>query len=617
MAENAGVVLEQTGQFGSYEPPQADYAGTDTQSIYIPMRDGVRLAAEVILPAGLPADAKIPALLSQTRYWRAMELRSPFKYFLKPEALDPYFADFQPYFASRGYAIVAVDVRGTGASYGTWPLPWHEDAIEDAREIVDWIVAQPWSNGRVGGHGISYLGTTAELLATLNHPAVKCTIPMYNHPDAYSDIARPGGVTNERFIREWSRFDETLDQNTVPREMGILAQIVAKGVKPVDADGQRHLLDEAIQAHAQNGDAFALVQAGVFRDLQMAATGFSFDNICVHRFKDEIVEARTPIFGWASWMDAGTADAVLRRFLTFDNAQIAVIGAWEHGGRFNASPYQPPDLAADPPLPDQWKEMMRFFDHYLKGIDNGVGSERVLHYYTMGEEKWKTTSVWPPEGTAIERWYLEDLDTLSRRKPPYESESDSYSVEFRASTGDLNRWWELGGALEEKTVVYPNRREADRLLLTYTSPAMSHDTEITGYPVVTLYVTSTETDGAFYVYLEDVHPDGTVTYITEGQLRAIHRKVSDEAPPYNLRVPYHTFKEKDAMPLVPGEVAELTFGLLPTSVLIKQGHRIRVAIAGHDAGTFERVPEEGTPTITVARNSTHPSHIDLPIVPRP
>jgi plasmid stabilization system protein ParE len=142
MAENAGVVLEQTGQFGSYEPPQADYAGTDTQSIYIPMRDGVRLAAEVILPAGLPADAKIPALLSQTRYWRAMELRSPFKYFLKPEALDPYFADFQPYFASRGYAIVAVDVRGTGASYGTWPLPWHEAAIEDAREIVDWIVAQ-------------------------------------------------------------------------------------------------------------------------------------------------------------------------------------------------------------------------------------------------------------------------------------------------------------------------------------------------------------------------------------------------------------------------------------------------------------------------------------------
>jgi putative CocE/NonD family hydrolase len=615
MPEDTAPTTVQQTQFGSYEPPSAAYEGATTQAIFIPMRDGVKLAAEVVLPANLSPDAKIPTLLSQTRYWRAMALRSPFKYLLQPEALDPYFADLQPFFARHGYAIVILDVRGTGASSGTWPYPWHEDSVEDAREVVDWIIAQPWSNGRVGGYGISYLGTTAELLAALNHPAVKGTIPMFNHPDPYTDIGFPGGLFDQRFVRVWSHFDESLDQNVVPGEMGVLARIVVKGVKPVDADPYGHQLDDAIADHRDNGNVFEMGQSLDYRDQRPPGMGFSIDDISVQRFKKEIEGSATALFGWASWMDAGTADAVLRRFLTFENAQRAVIGAWEHGGRFHASPYQPSDLPANPILPEQWKEMMRFFDCYLKEMENGVRDEKVLHYYTMGEEKWKTTSIWPPAGTEMQRWHMEEFNTLSRNRPNYEAEADSYTVDFHASSGEYNRWWEMG-VLDEKTVIYPDRREVDQRLLTYNSPALPHDVEITGYPVVTLYVTSTETDGAFYVYLEDVHPDGTVTYVTEGQLRAIHRKVSDAEPPYELQVPYHTCRQEDAMPLVPGQVAELTFGLLPTSVLIRQGHRIRIAIAGHDEGTFERVPAEGTPVIRIARNNTHASHIDLPVVPR-
>jgi len=129
-------------------------------------------------------------------------------------------------------------------------------------------------------------------------------------------------------------------------------------------------------------------------------------------------------------------------------------------------------------------------------------------------------------------------------------------------------------------------------------------------------VTSTATDGAFFVYLEDVDETGKVMYITEGMLRAIHRKVSTDPPPYNLLAPYHSFKRKDSMPLVPGEVAELTFGLLPTSVLIKKGHRIRIAIAGHDKDTFARIPAEGTPVITFARNKRYASFVELPLVQR-
>ena len=155
----------------------------------------------------------------------------------------------------------------------------------------------------------------------------------------------------------------------------------------------------------------------------------------------------------------------------------------------------------------------------------------------------------------------------------------------------------------------------DRRLLTYTSAPLTADMEVTGHPVISLEVASTHTDGAFFVYLEDVDPAGRVTYVTEGELRGIHRKISAEVPPYKLPIPYHSFRQKDSQPLVPGQVTTLRFALIPTSVLFKQGHRLRVAIAGADKGVFLRVPEQGTPVITVSRNSAQPSFIELPVIP--
>jgi len=601
--------------FGNYQVPPPQYRGIVSRSLYLTMRDGVRLAVTVVLPRNLPPGTRIPALLSQTRYWRDMELRVPFRWILSADDLNLDFRRFKPFFTGQGYALVLVDVRGTGASFGACPHPWPEDSIWDMAEIVDWIVAQPWCNGRVGGYGISYVGTTAELLAVPNHPAVKALIPMFNHPDAYPDIAFPGGVLNERFMRVWSHFDQLLDRNRIPPEIGLAARLLVKGVRPVDGDRDRRMLAEAIQAHAANGDLFELAQQVIYRDDRHPALGITVDEMAVHRFKTRIERSGAALFGWGSWLDAGTADAVLRRFLTFDNAQRAVIGAWEHGGRFHASPYRPATRRANPRLPAQWGEMLRFFDAYLKDADNGVRSERVLFYYTLGEERWKQTEVWPPRGATTWRWYLTDNRALTLDRPVAETGADSYAVDFTATTGEYNRWWEMGGVLNH-TVVYPDRAEADRRLLTYTSPPLQSDIEISGYPVVTLYVTSTASDGVFYVYLEDVDESGRVTYITEGQLRAIHRRVSDEPSPYRLQVPYHSFKRQDAMPLVAGEVAELTFGLLPTSVLVRKGHRLRVAIAGHDEGTFVRIPAQGTPVITVARNSHHASCLDLPVIRR-
>jgi len=598
--------------FGSPGAPAARYQGWSTRSLHIPMRDGVKLAADILLPKGVAPETRLPALVSQTRYWRAPELRAPFKWFVKPGSLDAYKKDLLPFFIGQGYALVLVDVRGTGASTGEWPHPWPDHSTHDVHDLAEWIVSQPWSNGRIGGYGVSYLGTTAELMAVPRHPAIRAVVPMFNHPDGYQDIALPGGIFHERFIEAWGNFDHNLDRNIVPREFGAIGRLMMKGVKPIDGDGSRALLRGAVADHANNGHAYRLGREITFRDEAAAGKTLTVDDTTVARYRKELAESHTVSFGWGSWMDASTADAVLRRFLSFDNAMRAAIGTWEHGGRFHASPYQAPDAAPCPGLPGQYEEMLRFFDAHLKDADNDVADEKVLFYYTMGEERWHRTRVWPPEGVQMQRWYLQENQALAREAPAADDSADSFAVDFEASTGASNRWWEMA-VFDDETVVYPDRSGAEKHALAYTSPPVERDVEITGYPVVTLHVSSSHTDGAFYVYLEDVDPSGRITYVTEGQLRALHRKVSPAGSPYELQVPYHTFRREDAAPLAPGEPAEISFGLHPTSVLIRKGHRIRILIAGHDAGTFVRIPAEGTPTLAIARNRERPSCIDLPM----
>jgi putative CocE/NonD family hydrolase len=168
-----------------------------------------------------------------------------------------------------------------------------------------------------------------------------------------------------------------------------------------------------------------------------------------------------------------------------------------------------------------------------------------------------------------------------------------------------------------RPVEYPDRREEDAKLLTYTSAPLDYDLEVTGSPTVTVHLASTHTDGALYVYLEDVGPDGRVSYLTEGLLRLIHRKTRDpRTAPYIPLGVYHSFTEADAEPLVPGETTEVAITLLPTSTVFTKGHSIRVAIAGHDQAKGDRCPSTGSPRLTIARSSVQPSNIQLPSIRR-
>lgn len=157
-----------------------------------------------------------------------------------------------------------------------------------------------------------------------------------------------------------------------------------------------------------------------------------------------------------------------------------------------------------------------------------------------------------------------------------------------------------------------NRNAADSLMLTYTTKPLKKDIQITGTPAITLNLSSTHQNGGIIVYLEDVDENGMSRYITEGGLLLEHRKLSEHK--MFEEVPYHSFNQSDATSMPLNEIEKISFKLWPTSVLIKKGHSIRIAISGADKDTFDRVPVEGTPAYKIYRNRTNISFIELPIV---
>ena len=593
LAPTPALRAQQPAPLGSCTAPVvAADAGVERRSLYVPMPDGTRLAADVFLPEQLPAGRRLPTVLVSTRYWRAVQ--------------DQPIGANETYWIRHGYAFVYADVRGTGASFGQWYYPWSPKEVSDLGGLVDWIATQSWSDGQVGSIGTSYTGNTAQLVAATNRPAVKAVVPRFMDFDVYADLTYPGGLVNQFIIHDWGQMVHAMDMNDKRGQP-------PRGVRPVDGDGDEVLLGAAVQDHHKNPPLDASMAGIKYRDDVIAAFGGATnDQSGTYRYRADIERSKVPIFGWASWLDAGTSQGVLNRFMNWKNPQLVVVGPWSHGGGHHASPFLPADRPTEPSSARQLDQATCFFDQYLKGAKQGMASPHTLIYYTLGEAAWKKTSTWPIPGTTMRRYYLSGGQALSTARPA--AGTDRYQVDFEATTGTENRWYtQLGG----NDVVYPERSEADRRLLTYTSAPLEQDLEVTGQGIMTLQIASTATDGSFIVYLEDVGPDGRVTYVTEGMLRGLMRKVSTATPPYRTTYPYHSFLKQDGEPLVPGQVATLRFQLLPTSVLFRAGHRIRLALAGADKDTFLRIPAEDAVTWTVHRGGdTQASFIDLPVVPR-
>lgn len=608
LGATALAVSSQAPAFQEEQRP-ANASLAENRAVYIQMPDGVKIAADIWLPPARQSDGKLPSLVSFTRYWRARELNPPAVDIDEPIKT----------MVSAGFAVIIADTRGSGASFGTRGAEFSPCETRDFKFVVDWIAAQPWSNGRVAAIGISYTGNTAEHATYDPSPALVAAAPRFTDFDAYASILFPGGLRNALITDEWATAVHALDNNTAPngnwRSRGPRGERLI-GVKPVDSDRDRRQLQLAVAEHAANQDFFAALSAADFRD-DLHLTG-DLSSACDRIVTPYLLLAHKPArhiptYHWASWMDAGTAAGVLARFVD-DPKGFYIIGPWSHAAEFDAEVFNAEDEPVAPDVATQYATLFDFLAPPLAAPTRHNSPPRAgLEYYTMGERLWKHTTVWPPIGSVSQKWFLTSEKALRQSAPGAGEGSDRYDVDFNAGSGDKSRWTtQLGGS----DVYYGDRRGADALLLTYTSSPLERETEITGSPLVQLYVASTHEDGAIIAYLEAVAPTGAVTMITEGELRLIHRRVSPRRPPYESFGPYHSFERQDAQPMVPGEIAEISFALLPTSIRLPRGYSLRLAIAGHDKDSFSRYPAQGNPTLRIFRDRAHPSSLTLPVIER-
>lgn len=574
-------------------------------ALYITMHDGVRIAADIWFPKGSVEGARFPAVMETTRYWRATR---------KGNRLSP---NAQALVAA-GYAYLSIDARGSGASFGNRRMEWAPEEVADLRDIVDWIVAQPWSNGKVGGVGTSYSGNMAELLAASGHPAVKAVAPLYSDFDPASFL--PGGVKVTGFLEPWITGNAALDRNDmcalakIAHAPCFLAKAMIGGVKPVDGPDGERLLNEAVAEHSRNFNLRSWVVGHRFSD-ERSATGLTLEDVAPYHYRAQIEAAGVPMFVRVGWFDGNTVAGALGRFNTFSNVQKLSIGPYSHGGKFNTDPFKDRKAKIDPTPAAQSAELVRFFDCYMKpdtGNDHDLlcNKQKSINYSTMGREGWRSTTRWPLSGTRSRRLFLNSGGGLSAEQSAGPSAQQQYRVDMSTTTGRTNRWATQNGGGD---VVYDNRQAQSAKMTSFASAPLAADTEITGQPVIALRMMSDMPDGTIHAYLEDVGPDGAITYLTEGVVRLSQRRVT-KSPPYWLPAPALGTRSTDSAPMPAGGAEDISFTFFPISAMIRAGHRIRISLAGADIDFYERVPAEGTPTYTFFLGGEAPSYVDLPVV---
>jgi predicted acyl esterase len=628
----------------------------------------VQVAVDYYIPSagGVETTEKQPVVLHYTRYQRATEDETG-KLTTQLDQ-DPVLQ----HLSRNGYAIAVADARGTGASYGVNNGAFSREENADSHTIIEWLAAQPWSSGKVGMQGRSYPGMTQYEAATQGPPALKAIFAEMAGPTAF-DFVFTNGTYKKDFIDQWGRLTMEMD--------------LSKSTRParVDADADGKQRDEAVAAHAENLWAHDILETpgSSMRDFdgQTPKGGtWSWEAITTIDDTPAFEKNQVAIYHLVGWYDIYTTQQpYLYEALEGKVPQKMMIGPWTHSGGYGGKVHA--------------SEILRWYDHWLKGVDNGIMDEEPVHYYVMkgnntvppevasagtetatnaaGEKEsdgaaageataeesageqtaaasdlppparsldengaedggaWVATREWPPAGTAKQRFSLDagpsktvesvndGVLAAADAAAPAAGE-DRYQVDYTSAMGSFSRWMNGYGSrrAETRTTFFDERTAEDRKALTWTSAALTEPMTIVGYPVVHLVVSSTHADGDLFVYLEEVDANGAAHYVSEGALRASHRKV-DAAPWPNFGLPFHRSTKADVAPLTPGEPTALDLDLEGTAITIDAGHRIRITVAGADRANYETWPDpkgKDRPTITVHRGGGDPSYVELPVI---
>ncbi len=558
--------FSEPGYYSGYAPVL--YDGYQRTSFYVPVRDGTRLAVDLFRPTlhGVLSKQKLPVVWMNTPYNRRGSLRGG------PSASA--YPGFALQLVKYGYNVALVDFRGLYASFGSNKVfnfgEYLPPATTDAYDMTEWFAKQSWSNGRIGMWGCSATGGSQMQAATTRPPALKAIFPMSSVFDAYSFLVI-GGVTLQPFMSASQAVTADRDKTAVPVD---------------GADGAAELA-QATAEHQSNFDAadVGVGQVVPFRDSRVAELG-GIEWWAVSSpstYLKSLQDADFGVYAASNWDESGTKLAAFNIFGNLPRGRVKLlVGPARHCGWQNV--WQDTGFSIV-------TEERRFFDYWLKGIQNGVMSEPPVTYYTYNAPpgaEWQAASSWPLPNEVKTAFYLgehqlrraapESLgrDTTARTPPP---KADPIFVDKPS-----------GG-------------------LSYETPPLPRDIQITGNPVMRLWMSTNGRDADVLAWLDDVAPDGsTRSYQMFGRLRASDRALAK--PPYNdFELPWHTFRKVDARPLEPGKPTELQFALLPMSYIFPAGHRIRLTL------TFSSPAGEAGGSVTLLRGAGMPSAITLPVIP--
>ena len=671
-----------------------DFKGIAKHSEYVPMKDGVKLAADIYLPAQGPAQKAFPVIIEYTPYTRAFidlnnglvhrELRKAILKNSSPvlDLLSAPGSMTKPIrlFLAHGYAIVRADMRGSGASSG-WKADFMPQLAEDGGELVAWIAKQPWCDGNVGMIGGSYTGYSQLVTAGKAGPALKAIVPMMVPLEGYDGEVYPGGIYLNGFMEAYSKGLTKLNLNYYQLSLGkaLLGKrdFSLPAAPVVDEDGDGRLDDEvpldlnhngtflddyrypddpndepkykdgqkrqhiyylANREHQRNLDYHTWAKTMYFLD---AVPPYPLEKFSVYDFDPSahvpaIMKSGIAVYNIGGWFDTfsrGTTELYCTMRKT-NPSKMLLIPSY-HGGGGPFWKYLGED--SNSLLTKAGPEVLRFFDHYLKGIDNGIEKDPPIQIYVMNGGGFRGEQEWPLLRQVPTDYYFNPEHRLAKEKAS--AGADQYVADFsqdsRYGKKQGNRWL---GAMGKAPDALPMRTQLDKKCLTYTTAPMEKDMEVTGHPLVHFWAKSTADDGDFYVYLEDVDEKGEALLVTEGVLRAgFARLVSNDREIWSGRygvdvlpeLPWHGFEKADYVPNIfaGSKAVELTLDLKPTAWVFRSGHQIRVSIAAADWPTFrlhERLapdnnpknPANIVPTITILRDAEHPSGIKLPVIPK-
>jgi len=554
------------------------------------MRDGVTLRADIYRP---DADGKFPVLLQRTPYNKS-----------------GWSMNFAYLAAARGYVVVIQDVRGRYTSEGDWYTFVHE--AEDGYDTVEWAAALPYSDGKVGMFGGSYVGATQMLAATAHPPHLAGICPVVTASNYHDGWTYQGGALEQWFDESWT---SGLAQDTLNRS--------------VQKASNARLGEDALPLNTF--PLFNLAVPGVVNASTLSLAPYFLDWLAHPSYDDywkrldnekHYPDIRVPALHIAAWYDIFLGGSLrnyggLKANAATEEARkgqrlFVTIGGHAGGGRKIGDLDFGPEAAKY----DEGEATLRWYDFLFKGVQNEFASGKPVTIFVMGLNQWRQEDDWPLARAKTTKYFLHSQGAANSSRgngslstsAPASEPADKFTYDPAKPVPTI------GGPLCcDSTHLAPGPKDQRTLeerddILVYSTPSLDHDLEVTGPVRLEFFASSSAVDTDFTAKLVDAYPDGSAINIAEGILRAKYRD-----------------SQETSTQLAPGKVYSLAIDLWATSNVFRAGHRIRLEISSSNFPRFDRNLNTGesaatsakwaNATNTILHDAAHPSALLLPVVP--